>query len=60
MVTGMKELCAVEKKCQQVSLYSENGDFTEMDNTVCRVVSADVSNSLLTLLGSYAYLREAN
>ena len=55
MVTGMKELCGVEKKCQQVSLYSENGDFAQMDNTVCRVVSADVSNSLLTFLGSYAY-----
>ena len=44
MVTGIKRLCSVEKKCQQVSLYSENGDFTDMDSAVCQVVSANVRN----------------
>ena len=42
MVTGIKRLCSVEKTCQQVSLYSENGDFTDMNDTVCQVVSANV------------------
>ena len=42
MVTGIKRLCSIEKKCQQVSLYSENGDFTDMDDTMCQVVSANV------------------
>ena len=44
-VTGIhnKGLCDVGKTlCRRVSLYSQDGEFTDMDNTTCRVVTAEV------------------
>ena len=38
-----KGLCDVEKMpCLSVSLYSEDGDFTQIDGTTCKVVVAEV------------------